>query len=67
MTTIEEAWAAIELAAEDELDDAVRAGFLTAHVDACRRFKAVMYGPNVKCSQDGWYCDTAKEIEELGK
>ena len=54
---------------------AVRAGFLAAHVGACLQVKPDLpsnatlvqrTGSLIRCG-DGWYCEKAKEIEELGK
>ncbi len=59
------------VAAEQAAMDAVRAAMLATHVDAC-----MMLGPQpllenagqprASCG-DGWYCNRAKEIQELGR
>ena len=85
MITIKEAHGAIEEAAmcltsgpdchptaeaRQDLNAAVRAGFLVAHVGACEEkelFKLPNHRLDVRSCGDGWLCDKAKEIEELGK
>ena len=95
MTTIEEAWVAIEqllatttysghaLQTEQQdaesakdakstinkphLRDAVRAGFLVAHVDGCAFEEFDSGGEWRECGQEEWLCDIGKRIEELGR
>ncbi len=65
---------------EDNVMEAVRAGFLQAHVGACRQTSGNGYdGPWSYCGADfqtgrrgkrinldkPWYCDDGREIEEL--
>ena len=72
----EEAWEAIKLTAgyEHGWESAVRAygaaRELKGHVDACGHYQPLHQTPGLvgmgKRCGDGWLCDDAGEIEELG-
>ena len=48
-------------------DAYAQARALAAHVDACEKYGGGAFGKSAVDCGDGWYCEVAKEIEQLGR